>query len=189
MKTAFPDATIIKASQLFGPEDKLLNWFAIAARALPFIPMPNEGESLSKPVYMGDVAKAIAKMIGQYRGTRGKTYVLEGNDDYTYSELASFVYDITTQTPAIPPLPNSVVKGIGSLMGKQPNPLFTEDQVELWSTDYLYSGDYEGVRTFKDLDIEPTPMEKEAFRYLHQYKPGGHFAMVDTYVGHVDSKK
>jgi len=77
--------TLVKTSQTFGPEDKLLNWFAIAARAMPFVPLPNEGEALTKPVYMGDVAKGIGMMVGQ-KGTRGKTYVFEGKDDYTIGE-------------------------------------------------------------------------------------------------------
>ena len=82
-------------------------------------------------------------MVGQ-RGVRGKTYVFEGPEDYTVGELAEFVFDITGQRTKMPPLPDEVVKGIGKVMGMQPNPLFTEDQAVLWGTDYVYEGGWEG---------------------------------------------
>ena len=59
---------------MFGPEDRLLNWFAVQAGALPFIPMIDSGsgvggDALTKPVYMGDVSDAIFRIIMKVRLT------------------------------------------------------------------------------------------------------------------------
>ena len=32
-----------------------------------------------------------------------------------------------------------------------------------------------------DLDIEPTSMDRVAFEYLHRFRPGGHFSLVEGY--------
>jgi len=50
VKEVYPWATIIRPTQLFGHEDKLLNWFANAAVRLPFIPLIDGGQALSQPV-------------------------------------------------------------------------------------------------------------------------------------------
>mgnify|MGYP006091826839 CR=1 FL=1 len=191
VKAAFGEdgVTVIRPNQMFGPEDRLLNWFAIAARAFPFVPLPNDGESLSRPVYMGDVAKAITKCVGN-QSTFGKTLILEGKDDFTYKELSEFVYDITTQSPIVLPLPVNIAGLMGRVMGMQPNPAMTEDQAVLWGEDYLHEygeEEEEVVEGFAELGLVPTPIEEKAFAYLHRYKAGGHFAMVDTYVGHVNT--
>jgi len=57
-REAFPGATIIRPSLVFGPEDELTNRFAGMAR-LPFLPVI-AGRTNFQPVYVRDLAKAIA---------------------------------------------------------------------------------------------------------------------------------
>ena len=46
---------------LFGPEDRLLNWFADVAKTSPIVPMVDGGGAITKPVYMADIAQAIVR--------------------------------------------------------------------------------------------------------------------------------
>jgi NADH dehydrogenase (ubiquinone) 1 alpha subcomplex subunit 9 len=200
VKKAFgKSAVIVRSSQMFGPEDKLLNWFAVAARMLPVVPLIGGGKALTRPVYMGDVADALFKIVGKYEQYKGEKFVVQGEKDYTYEELAEFVYDITEQKPNLVPLPKEVVGFAASVWQNLPNPMITSDMVELWSKDYVSDevtcptkvptgatdnelrAFAEGALTLDNLNIKPTPIESVAFSYLHRFRAGGHFINTDGY--------
>lgn len=50
VKEAYPWATIIRPTQFFGHEDKLLNSFANMAAIYPFVPFVDGGHALTQPV-------------------------------------------------------------------------------------------------------------------------------------------
>jgi uncharacterized protein YbjT (DUF2867 family) len=60
---ALPEATIMRPSIVFGPEDDFFNRFAALARMAPALPLPGGGHTRFQPVFAGDVAKAIAKAV------------------------------------------------------------------------------------------------------------------------------
>ncbi|GMH55090.1 hypothetical protein TrLO_g5801 [Triparma laevis f. longispina] len=190
VKSAFKDPVIVRSSQMFGPEDKLLNWYAIAASSLPFVPLIDSGtgsagDALTKPVYMGDVSDALFKIIMKYEKFEGCTFEVEGSEDFSHRELCEFVYDITGQSPRVLDVPKEAMVMAGKGLGMLPNPMITEDMVHLWSEDYVskLTKDAEGgdVLGFGNLDIEPTKIEKIAFSYLHRFRAGGHFIMSEGY--------
>ena len=182
VRTAFPNATVIRSSQLFGPEDRLLNWFANVAKTSPFVPMIDGDGAITKPVYMGDVAQAIVRIVQNPRQFGGKTFELEGGRDFTYKELAEFVYDVTGQTTSMVDVPKEVVGLVSKVTGLQPFPTLTSDQVELWSQDFVSKPQAEGseeILGFDVLGMETTKIERVAFSYLHRFRTGGHFAMTE----------
>lgn len=190
VKEAFPFPVIVRSSQLFGPEDRLLRWFAFAARTMAFIPLIDGGETaLIKPVYMGDVADAIFKIVNKHEKYKGCTFELEGAEDFTYKELAEFVYDITGQRPNMLPIPKELMLMGAKIQGILPAPAVTEDQVKLWTHDYVATMEKDetgaDILGLKNLDITPTAVEKIAFSYLHQFRSGGHFIMTEGY--HTDA--
>ncbi len=86
VKTAFPSATIVRPSIVFGPEDDFFNRFAVMARLSPALPLIGGGSTRFEPVYVGDVAQAIAKCVAD-PACAGKTYELGGPRVYTFKEL------------------------------------------------------------------------------------------------------
>jgi len=81
-----PGATIFRPSIVFGPEDKFFNRLAVMARTLPFLPLIGGGDARFQPVFVGDVARAIAKAVSGE--TRPKTvYELGGSEVKTFREL------------------------------------------------------------------------------------------------------
>lgn len=189
---AYPWATIVRPAQMFGPEDRLLNWFANAAEMFPFVPLVEDGSALTQPVYAVDVARAIQKIVDQPSLFEGRTIDCFGPEDYTYEELAKFVYDVTTQDPNIVPLPKSIMKTVAGGVQYMGRPMLTPDMMELWSEDFLprmTQEEYDAqlvkdkVFTLKDLGIEAVPIEKLAFNYLHRFRKGGHFALTKGYQG------
>lgn len=193
VKEAYPWATIIRPAQLFGPEDKFLNWFASAASMYPYVPLIDGGHALTQPIYAVDVANVIQKVVDDPESYEGRTIDCFGPSDYSYSELASFVYDITGQKPRKVDMPKSLVKTQAralQYMSASSTPSLTPDLVELWSEDYVPSmtqDEYDAqptkdkILTMKDLGLKATPIEKIAFNYLHRFRAGGHFALVKGY--------
>lgn len=190
VKEAYPWATIIRPTQLFGPEDKLLNWFANITKRYGTVPLVDGGHALTQPVYMADVADTIARIVDEPEMFEGKTVDCFGPRDYTYKELAQFVFDITGQKPRILDVPKEALLPIARFLQFERTPLITPDLFELWSEDYMphmteneYKAQkgFDKILTMADCGIKATPIEKIAFRYLHRFRTGGHFALTDGY--------
>jgi NADH dehydrogenase (ubiquinone) 1 alpha subcomplex subunit 9 len=184
VKEAYPWATIIRPSQLFGIEDRLLNWFANAANRLPAVPLFEGGHALSQPVYAINVADVIQKIVDDPEKFEGRTVDLFGPTDYSYKELSSFVYDITAQEPTVLDVPKDIAKLGAMVTDKFGSPIMTPDMVEQWSEDFIPTmtqEEYDAqpqadkIYTMKDFGIEPVPIEKVSFNFLHRFREGGHF--------------
>jgi NADH dehydrogenase (ubiquinone) 1 alpha subcomplex subunit 9 len=196
IKEVYPWATIIRPTQLFGKEDRMLNWFARMAQWYRMVPLLDGGsKSLTQPVFVGDVATTILKVCDAPHLFEGRQIDCFGPTDYTYLELAEFVNDITERNRPIFPLPQWYYHQLAKVMQYQRNPLITPDLVNQWSEDFLptfatqseYDAQVENgeaskkILTMKDLQIEALPIEKEAFNYLNFYRVGGHFFRVQGY--------
>jgi NADH dehydrogenase (ubiquinone) 1 alpha subcomplex subunit 9 len=191
VKEAYPWATIIRPTQLYGKQDRLLNWFARMAQWYRMVPLVDGGKSLIQPVWVGDVAKTILRVCDDPTKFQGKQIDCFGPTDYTYSELAKFVNGITERERRIFNLPYDIYSRLAVPMQYQREPLITPDLVEQWTEDFLpqmtaeqykmQADNGDKIYTMQDLGIEAMPIEKEAFDYLHHYRVGGHFYKVQGY--------
>ncbi|WP_375269747.1 complex I NDUFA9 subunit family protein, partial [Phenylobacterium sp.] len=73
VREIFPDAVIIRPSIVFGPEDDFFNRFARMATLSPALPLIGGGKTRFQPVYVGDVAQAIARALRD-PACAGQTY-------------------------------------------------------------------------------------------------------------------
>jgi hypothetical protein len=105
---------------------------------------------------------------------------LAGPAEYTYKEVVEFVQDVTTLKKNMIDVPVSAASFAGKLYQETINPFLTEDMIIQLTEDVVEKADKD-LLTFKDLGIEPTSMDKMAFDYLHRFRPGGHFTMVQGY--------
>lgn len=192
VKEAYPWATIIRPTQMFGKEDRFLNWFARMAQWYRMVPLVDGGtKTLTQPVWVGDVARTILRVCDSPQQFVGRSIDCFGPTEYTYAELAAFVNDITERNRPIVNMPYWYYLKLAEVLQYQRNPLVTPDLVQLMSEDflprmtadeYLAQPDTEQkILTMQDLDIEAVKMEKEAFGYLHFYQVGGHFFRVQGY--------
>ncbi len=85
----FQDATILRPSVVFGPEDDFFNRFGALARFLPVIPLFAGGKTRLQPVYVGDVARAAAAALAG-EAKPGTVYELGGPDVMTLREAAEY---------------------------------------------------------------------------------------------------
>src|SRR5437764_6376434 len=162
VQEAFPGATIVRPSAMFGPGDALFGTLAHLARLLPVIPLIGGGQTRLQPVYVEDVAEAIAHMLADI-GTAGRTYELAGPDVYTMRELTEIVLRITGRRRLLAPVPFAVAEIQARLFELLPNPPLTTSQVELLKADNVASASLPGLR---ELSIKPKTVEEIIPSYL-----------------------
>ncbi len=174
--TALPTATIMRPSVVFGPEDDFTNRFAGLARISPFLPLIGGGQTRMQPVYVGDVATAIADAVdGKARA--GATYELGGPEVLSFREIIEIILDITDRKRTLVSLPFGLAKLQAAFLQFAPGALkLTPDQVELLRHDNVVSetATAEG-RTLQGLGITPDSLEAIAPQYLWRFRPAGQF--------------
>jgi len=172
---AAPDAVIFRPSIVFGPEDDFFNRFASMARFLPALPLIGGGQTRLQPVYVGDVAEAIAAAVeGKVRG--GTTYELGGPEVRTFKEIMEYVLATIERKRLLIPLPFGLAKLQARFLQFLPNPPLTPDQVELLRADNVVSEQAIAERrTLEGLGLLPTPAEAIVPSYLWRFRKTGQF--------------
>ena len=162
VQEAFPSATIVRPSAMFGPGDALFGTLAHLARLLPVLPLIGGGHTRLQPVFVEDVAEAIARILAD-PSIAGRTYELAGPGVYTMRELVMIVLRIIGRRRALVSVPFAVAQLQARLFGVLPNPPLTTGQVDLLKMDNVAGGTLPGLR---ELDIMPKAVEEIVPTYL-----------------------
>lgn len=170
VKAAFADATIIRPSTIFGQEDGFINRFA-AMQAAPFVPVMR-AEVKFQPVFVADVAKAIARAALDPAPYAGKTFELGGPEVISMLALNEWIAKATGRSPTFVPVPDVAGKLI-ACAGFLPFAPITRDQWLMLQADNIVSPGASGLEAF---GIIPTPIEAVAPGWLVTHKPRGRFA-------------
>ncbi len=168
----FPDATILRPSIVFGPEDDFFNRFAAMARLLPALPLIGGGHTKFQPVYVGDVAEAIVRALERPEAA-GKIFELGGPRVASFRELMELLLAEIGRPRALIPLPFWLASLEAAFLEWLPVPPLTRDQVRMLTRDNVVAPD---ALQLRDLGIEPTAMEAILPTYLDIYRKGGRFS-------------
>jgi uncharacterized protein YbjT (DUF2867 family) len=168
VRTAFPDATIIRPSLVYGSDDHFFNGFAARARRLPALPLIGGGQTRFQPVYVEDVVAGFTAILAT-PASRGKIYEFGGPRVYTFKELLEFVCATIKSRSLLVPLPFWAAELLGGLLQVFPDAPLTRDQVRLLRTDKVVSG-FEP--TLADIGIEARALETVVPEYLAVYQRG-----------------
>ncbi len=169
VQAAFPAATILRPSVIFGPEDRFFNLFAGLSRFAPALPLIGGGKMKFPPVYVGDVAAAAVTALMQPDIAQGKIFELGGPEILTLREVYQRIFSYSQKRRALLPLP----WGLSSLVASLPLMPLTCDQVKSLRSDTVVSND---ALTLAQLGIQPAALDSVLPSYLKQYRPGGRFA-------------
>lgn len=183
-RAAVPEATVIRPSIVFGPEDGFFNRFASLATMLPVIPLVGGGKTRFQPVFVGDVAEVIARAV-EGSIAPGKVYELGGPEVKTFEELVRIVLKETDRKAFLAPLPFAAARAQAGVMeflnsvtfGLLPDEfMLTRDQVTLLETDNVVSdAASKDGRTLEGLGIRGETVEAVVPSYLYRYRKGGQF--------------
>lgn len=190
VRAAFPTATILRPSVIFGPEDGFFNLFAALTRLSPVLPvvgaMPRlekddqgrvtvnligDGGPRFQPVYVGDVADAIMAAL-ERADAPGRTYELGGPRIYTFAEIMALILKTVRRRRLLLPLPLGAAAFKAWFLEWLPKPPLTRDQVRLLSRDNVVDPD---ALALSDLGIGATAAEGIVETYLDRFRPAGRF--------------
>lgn len=171
---AFPGATILRPSIVFGREDAFVNRFAgmIAGAPLGVVPVVR-AETKFQPVFVSDVAQAVTAALADPAAHGGKTYALGGPDVLSMAELLRWIAGAIGRTPHFLELPDS----ISSLVAALPGTPITRDQFAMLQADNVVPAGSEGLAA---LGIHPTPLATVAPSWLVRFRQAGRFSRFRT---------
>jgi NADH dehydrogenase len=170
VREAFPGATILRPSIVFGSEDQFVNRFASMIQAAPAVPIMSAGTRF-QPVFVADVAKAIAAAVLDPQAFGGRTFELGGPEVLTMGELIRRTAAMMGATPTFIELPDGL-SGLIASLGFLPGAPINKDQWRMLKHDNVVAGDAEGLAA---LGVQPTPLAAVAPSWLVRYRRQGRF--------------
>jgi len=176
VREAAPFAIILRPSVVFGPDDQFFNRFAAMAGLAPALPLIGGGSTLFQPVFVGDVAEAVAKALDDPKAP-GRTYELGGPGVYTFKALMELMLTEIGKSRLLAPIPFPLAGLLGKAgdfvaMAGFPPPI-TSDQVEMLKSNNVVAP---GAFGLADLGVTAQPLESIIGSYLYRYRRGGQYA-------------
>jgi NADH dehydrogenase len=165
--SAFPAATILRPSIVFGPEDRFFNRFAAMARHFDALPLIGGGTARFQPVYVGDVADAVLAALAR-PDARGRIYELGGPEVLSFRALMTLMlHEIGRPNTLLIPLPFAVASVLAFFAEHAPGAPLTRDQVVLLRADNVVAAT---ALSLSDLGVPPTPLGVVLSSYLARYR-------------------
>lgn len=179
VKAAHGAAVILRPSLLFGPEDTFFNRFAAMAQLSPALPLIGGGATRFQPVFVGDVALAVARAVDG-KAKAGATYELGGPEVRTFKELMELMLREIGARKALISLPFGLAGLIAALTQWIPGAPLTTDQVAMLKADNVVSeaAKSEG-RTLDGLGVTSTALRVELPTYLWRFRKAGQFTQLE----------
>jgi NADH dehydrogenase len=162
---AFPAATILRPSVVFGAEDAFFNRFAGLATLLPVMPVI-AGATRFQPVHVGDVADAAIAALSR-ADTAGQIYELGGPRTWTMRELLAWILAQTGRRRPLLAIPDGIAAVQAAIMERLPGKPLTRDQLILLQRDNVVGADALGLAA---LGIAPISVEQVVPGYLARYR-------------------
>jgi uncharacterized protein YbjT (DUF2867 family) len=157
VQAAFPGAVVIRPAVMFAPDDAFLTTILGLLRTLPVYPLFGDGRTRLQPVYVDDVAAAIAQVLRQTQRPY-PIYELAGPRVYSYGELLRTIARTAGLRPVLVRIPFAFWDAVAGLTEILPHPPLTRNQVELMQIDTTASDSRPG---FGLLGISPRSLEEE----------------------------
>lgn len=170
-----PEAVVFRPSVVFGPEDDFFNRFADMARISPFLPLIGGGETKFQPVYVADVAEAVARAVDG-DAKEGTVYELGGPDIKSFRECMEDLLSIVRRKRLLVSIPFGIASIQARFLQLLPKPLLTVDQVKQLKVDNVVSEGAIGEgRTLKGLGVEAHTLAAILPTYLGRFRLHGQY--------------
>lgn len=171
VRKAFPKATILRPSIVFGREDAFINRFAALIRMSPICPIIG-GRAKFQPVFAGDVGQAACAAAINPGTHGGAIYELGGPAVLSMQQINEWIADRTGYKTFFIDVPNGVASALATLTGWLPGAPITRDQWLMLQSDNVVAPRAKGL---KALGVAPTPLDAVAHGWLVQYRRHGRF--------------
>lgn len=171
VREVFPSATILRPSIVFGREDAFINRFAGLIQMLPVVPIIG-GETKFQPIFVGNVADTVAKIMEDPKPYAGETYELGGPEVISMGDLNRRIAKMTGRDRTFVDIPDFAAKMMASVLGPLPGAPITSDQYKMLQKDNIVSQNANGLEAF---GVSPTPLAAVARGWMEKYTAQGRF--------------
>lgn len=161
--------TVLRPSVIFGPEDEFVNVLARLVRLSPLVfPLPGGGAARFQPVSVGDVARAIIKVLEDDSTVR-RTYDLGGAIPLTLRQMTERILVAMNASRALVGVPVAAIRPIIAVAQRLlPHPPVTTSLLDLLHADNVI--DRNDLQ--EELGITPVPFAPEELLYLRKITVG-----------------
>lgn len=121
---------ILRPSIIYGPGDGFVSMLLGMLRLLPVVPVPGSGQTPMQPIWVGDVAEAIARALAD-PSLWNSTWEIGGPEQLTYNELLQTVAEVAKVRKPIVHIPIMFVRPATALMQHLPGFPLTSDQLAM----------------------------------------------------------
>ncbi len=168
---AFPNAIVMRPSIIFGREDQFINRFASMIGMLPIVPIIGGGTNF-QPVFVGDVAQAVAKALEYPEQYAGQTFELGGPEIISMGDLNRRIAKMTKRDRGFVEIPDFAARIMATCTGFLPGAPITSDQYKMLQKDNVVAAGQAGLEAF---DVTPTPLASVARGWMEKYITHGRF--------------
>jgi len=166
---AFPTATVLRPSVLFGEDDNFVNMFAGLVAMLPVMPIFGAGASL-QPLWADDAAEAAVNALSAPDTHGGKTYEIAGPEVLTMGRITRMIAQAERRKRVFVEVPDA----LSALFAALPGTPMNRDQWKLLKAGSVPSGKLPGI---EQLGVSPKPLELFLDRWLVRYRKYGRFGV------------
>lgn len=167
VREAFPKATMIRPSAVFGEEDGFVPMFADLVATLPVLPVFG-AQSPLQPVWVDDVAAAISNALADPGKHGGKVYEAAGPDVMTMEAINRAIAKAQNRERALLPVPGPIAKIVAAL----PLTPINSDQLSMLDAGSVASPD---LPQLDKLGVTPSPLPLFLERWMVRYRKHGRF--------------
>lgn len=167
VRAAFPTATIVRPSVLFGDDDRFVSLFAGLIAAFPALPVFG-ADSRLQPLFVDDAAEAVANALADPGRHGGKTYEIAGPEVLTVEDLHQRIAKAQGRERRFFRMPDAVASLFAALPGAPMN----SDQWKLLKRGNVASGQFPGC---DKLGVQPKPLGLFLDRWMLRYRKHGRF--------------
>lgn len=171
VRAAFPEATIVRPSLMFGPDDRFVMMFAELISRMPALPVFAPQAKL-QPVFVDDVAQAIGNALAAPEVHGGKTYELAGPEVITMLAFNERIAAAQGRSRSFAELPDVVSGLIASTTGWLPGAPISSDQFKLLKAGSVAGGTLPGIA---ELGVTPRPLGLFLDRWMVRFRKHGRF--------------
>jgi NADH dehydrogenase len=168
VREAFPQATVLRPSILFGKDDAFLSMFAQMIRFVPVLPVFGPEAELQLG-YVDDVAEAVAVALEDPGQHGGKIFELGGPERLTMMEINRRIAAAQRRKRTFLTMPDAVSGTFAALPGTP----MGKDQWALLKQGSVVSDDQPGLA---QLGIEPKPLGLFLDKWMVRYRRQGRFS-------------
>ena len=167
----FKRSIIIKPSIVYSVDDKFTTRFMTLLSRLPIMPLYYNGTTKFRPIHVSDIVEVIFKTIY----SKHESLILEcvGPEVLSFKKILQNLLMSMNKKRILLPLPYPIAKISAKILQLLPNPLLTEDQLNLLKFDNINTGLH---KTNFDINIDAKKLfRSEIDKYSYNWKTGGQF--------------